>query len=247
MQHCLFLLLITVLISPIARGELPTQIVTQRVTPAEAMGGGESAMPVGLISDMMVLGNWNYSGDFSNGGAVWSFKRVGSDWVQVQKITPPGAAANQAFGWSLAVEEQVDTGEAWLAVGAPQTDSNGGAVHLYQRDGDSWIFEQTLSSEDQDSFGFDVDINVDIHIGMEVFQWDLVVGAPSYTFAGNGFNTGTIFVSFLNSLGLWTQGAIPLGADELTGNNPQHGNSVALDGDVIIAGGPALQEGFEDP
>jgi hypothetical protein len=69
-------------------------------------------MPVGLISDMMVVGNHTDSDLFNNAGAVWSFKWNGTDWVQVQKITPPSAAANMWFGWSLAVEEQVDTGEA---------------------------------------------------------------------------------------------------------------------------------------
>jgi hypothetical protein len=82
---------------------------------------------------------------------------------------------------------------------------------------------------------------VDIAIGQEEFQWDLAVGAPSYRFEGNGSNTGTVFMSTLNSLGLWTPGAIPLGADELAGINPQYGRSVALDGDVVIAGGPSMQ------
>lgn len=50
-----------------------------------------------------------------------------------------------------------------------------------------------------------------------------------------------MFFSFLNNLGLWTPGGIPLGAETLPGNNPQYGRSVAIDGDVIIAGGPTLQ------
>ena len=198
-------------------------------------------MPVGVISDLMVVGNWNDSDLANNAGAVWSFKWNGVDWVEQQKITPPGAEANMAFGWSLAVDEQVDTGEAWLAVGAPQTNSNRGAVHLYERVGDNWDFRQTLTTEDQDFYGFDVDINVDIRAGQAEFQWDLVAGAPSYRFDGNGFNTGTVFVSTLNNLNEWTPGAIPLGAETLPGNNPQYGRSVALDGDVIIAGGPSLQ------
>lgn len=241
MQLKLIFLLATVLVSPAVLAQLSTQVVSSRVSPDEPMGGGDSAMPVGLISDMMVVGNWNHSSDFLNGGAVWSFKWNGSDWVQVQKITPPGAAANMAFGWSLAVEEQVDTGEAWLVVGAPWTDNNVGAVHLYQRDGDSWVYKQTLSTPGRDFYGFDVDINVDIPIGMEDYQWDLAVGAPSHKFESNPSNTGTVFASSLNSLGLWTQGAIPLGADALTGVNPQYGRSVALDGDVIIAGAPSAR------
>lgn len=235
------MLFISVLISPSLLAQLPTQVVSNRVAPDEPMGGGESAMPVGLISDMMVLGHWAYSDEFINAGVVWSFKWTGSDWAQVQKITPPDAAANNGFGWSLAVEEQVDTGEAWLAIGAPYTDGNKGAVHLYLRDGDSWVFKQTLTTPGNDFYGFDVDINVDIPIEMEEYQWDLAVGAPSHKFDGNPSNTGTVFASSLNSLGLWTPGAIPLGAETLAGVNPQYGRSVALDGDVIIAGAPSMR------
>lgn len=235
------LLLFAALLSAPAWAQLPTTIANNRVTPDEPFAGGESAMPVGVISDIMVVGNWADDDLANNAGAVWSFKWNGVEWAQEQKITPPNPAANMAFGWSLAVEEQVDSGEAWLAVGAPQTNTNEGAVHLYERVGDTWTFRQTLTTEDQDSYGFDVDINVDIRTGNEEPQWDLVAGAPAYRFDGNAFNTGTVFTSTLNDLNLWTPGAIPLGAETLPGNNPQYGRSVALDGDVIIAGGPALQ------
>lgn len=171
-QVGLFLLFFSII--NVAWAQLPTVEISNRVEASEPFSGGDAAMPVGVISDLMVVGNWNDSDIANNAGAVWSFKWDGLNWVEQQKITPPDAAANMAFGWSLAVEEQVDTGEAWLAVGAPQTNSNRGAVHLYERVGDDWVFRQTLTTEEQDFYGFDVDINVDIPAGQSEPQWDLV-------------------------------------------------------------------------
>lgn len=227
-----------ILLSAPAWSQLPEQTVSSRVTADEPIFNGGPSMPVGLISDMMVWGNFNDSEIVDSGGAVWSFKWDGMKWVQVQKITPPNPVKGDWFGWSLAVEEQVDTGEAWLVVGAHKTDSESGAVHLYQREGDLWVFKQTLTAPGVNWYGYDVDINVDIAAGQDDFQWDLVAGAPLHRFAGNTSNTGTVFVSTLNALGLWTPGAIPLGAETLPVNNSLFGHSVALDGDVIIAGGP---------
>jgi hypothetical protein len=89
-----------------------------------------------------------------------------------------------------------------LAVGAHQTNGYQGAVHLYKRDGDNWVFKQTLTTVGIDWYGYDVDINVDIPAGEAVYQWDLVVGAPSHRFDPNAHDTGTVFVSSLNNLGL---------------------------------------------
>lgn len=232
--------IVLILLLTNAWAQLPTHEVSNRVAASDPISGAGSAMPVGLISDLMVVGDYADDEAGTGVGAVFSFKWNGSDWVEVQKIIPPNPQDGMWFGWSLSVDEQVDSGEAWLAVGAHRYAGNAGRVDLFERQGDLWVYKQTLENPGANFYGFDLDINVDIAPGQVIWQWDLVVGAPAHRFIPNSHNTGTVFVSMLNSLGLWTQGAIPLGAETFEGVNPQYGRSVALDGDVIIAGAPSL-------
>ncbi|MFK7957327.1 MAG: hypothetical protein AB8B96_14615 [Lysobacterales bacterium] len=217
-----------------------TQQLGGRVLADEQWRGNQASMPVGLISDMMVVGTSTEDEAGVGAGAVWSFKRVNGQWVQMQKILPENPQNSQAFGWSLSVDEQIDTGEAWLAVGSPRADGFFGRVDLYQRAGDTWEYVQTLSGDRPSQFGFDVAINVDIPIGQPDFSWTVGIGAPGYRFDTNTFGTGAVHVSNLNSLNLWTPPAVPLGLDAAT--TPLFtgiGTSVALDGDMLVAGAPS--------
>jgi hypothetical protein len=215
------------------------QTLEDRIVADENWVYNEAAMPVGLISDMMLVGIPNDSEAAASAGAVWVFKREGGQWVQKQKILPVDPLMGMHFGWSLSVEEQIDTGEAWLVVGAPHTNTSEGRVYLFERSGDTWVHNTYLTTDQSDFYGFDVDINVDIPIGQEEFQWTMVAGAPSYRFDGKQHNTGTVFISSRSGSGNWPPGAIPLGADTITSVNPQVGRAVAIDGDVVIAGAPS--------
>lgn len=209
-----------------------------RVTADEPWQNNEEAMPVGLISDLMVVGipkDTEAAG--SSTGAVFSFKREGKRWVQQQKILPENPQQGMRFGYSLSVEEQIDTGEAWLVVGARTYNDFEGRVDFYQRSGDNWVYHSSLENSENDFLGWDVDINVDIPVGQEDPEWTAAIGAPSYRFEGKSSNTGAVFISYLNGQN-WTPPAIPLNSDSVVGNNPGVGTSVAIDGDVIIAGAP---------
>lgn len=239
MTRMLFLAAVLSLAPRVALTQMQT--IEQRLTGSDPWHRNESFMPVGLISDMLVVGIPNDSESANGAGAVFVFKRNGQNWTEVQKILSPAAQVNGRFGWSLSVDEQVDTGEAWLAVGTPFEDASVGQVHLYARDGDTWVHQQSLTSEEADSFGHDVAINVDIPIGQKDWQWTLAIGAPAYRFDGKAFNTGAVFTSFLTA-DVWSGGAIPLGLEAAaTANNSQIGYSVALDGDTLIAGAPTQQ------
>jgi hypothetical protein len=177
-----------------------------------------------------------------NTGAVWVFKRVGQQWLQTQKILPVNPINGMRFGWSLSVEEQIDSGEAWLAVGNPKFNSAKGRVDMYERVGDTWVFHTTLTLPDGlngNFFGEDVSINVDIPLDEVDYLWTVAIGVPTFTHAGNAFSTGAVFISNLNSLNNWTPPGMPLGdVPGIEYQNAQIGASVAIDGDVIIAGVP---------
>lgn len=212
-----------------------------KVLADEPWTGNEAAMPVGLISDMMLVGTPGDGEAGSLAGAVWAFKRVGQQWVQTQKILPTNPENGMRFGWSLSVDEQVDSGEAWMAVGAPQFD-NKGRVDMYKRVGDTWVYHSTLSIPDPSNgaiLGEDVSINVDIPLDEEEYLWTVAMGARGYKHAANIFSTGAVFISNLNNLEEWSVPGLPLGdIPGVEAQNIQIGSSVALDGDVIVAGAP---------
>jgi hypothetical protein len=208
---------------------------------ADETWGGNVEMPVGLISDMMVVGIQSEDEAGLLAGAVWVFKRVGQQWVQTQKILPTSPMNNMRFGRSLSIEQQIDTGEAWMAVGAP-TFNNKGRVDMYRRVGDTWVYHSSLSLPDGltgSLFGQDVSINVDIPIDEEDPLWTVAIGMPGFIYTGESTSKGAVFISNLNSLDNWTIPGMPLattpGSDA---NLAQIGNSVAIDGDVIVAGAP---------
>jgi len=239
-----YALLVLLWMLPLTLGADGPAVATMegKVLADEPWGSNESAMPIGLIGDMMIVGTSTDGEAGILAGAVWVFKRVGQQWVQTQKILPTNPLNSMRFGWSLSVEEQIDTGEAWLAVGAPQHDNVQGRVDMYKRVVDTWEFQSTLSLPEGltgSLFGQDVSINVDIPLNEVDYLWTVAIGVPSFTHEVNGFPTGAVFISNLNSLDNWTPPAMPLGdAPGADAQSAQIGAAVAIDGDVIIAGAP---------
>ena len=245
MHQCLRLLLIAVAVSvaaPAAAEPEPTpKVLAKRVVGDEPWRSNEFRMPVGLISDLMVVGTPADTERGVLGGAVFVFKSNGNDWIQVQKILPPAPSAGFQFGFALSIEEQIDSGEAWLAVGAPAKDN--GRVYLYKREGDAFTFKQVLTGVNfGDFFGHSVAINVDIPTNQEDQRWTLVVGATQFKHDIRPRQTGAVFISNLGAGDSWGPPGLPLSAAE---NSPDIatniGFSVALDGDVLITGAPNQQ------
>jgi hypothetical protein len=225
----------------LAELEPTPKVLAKRIVGNEPLRSTGVRMPVGVVSDLMVVGT---PGDVESGGlagAAFVFRIDGNDWVQVQKLVPPAPADGYQFGFSLSIEEQIDSGEVWLAVGAPASGS--GRVYLYKRNGNTFDFKQLLEGESPgDFFGYSVAINVDIPLNQEAPQWTLAVGAPTYMHDTRLTVTGTVFISARLAGDSWTQPALPIGAADFAPDQPARvGHSVALDGDRFIAGAPNLR------
>ncbi len=118
----------------------------------------------------------------SSAGAAYVFERVGSNWIERQKLRANDGAADHRFGISASI-----MGDR-IAVGA--VDANGkqngaGAVYVFERTGSTWTFATKLIASDGktgDRFGSCCAVN-----GNQVS-----VGAPNatvngFTFAGKGY------------------------------------------------------------
>ena len=75
-------------------------------------------------------------------GAVYTFAKSGTQWVEQQKIRPKGYGQNEIAGCSVAVD-----GGA-LAFGAPNEPQTPGFVHLATRSGSTWLQHLKISSND---------------------------------------------------------------------------------------------------
>jgi hypothetical protein len=147
-------------------------------------------------------------------GAAYVFTRTGTTWMQEAKLVAADPAANDYFGYSVAVAG--DT----AVVGAFGKDSQG-AAYVFTRTGTTWTQEAKLTAEDaaaNDFFGYSVALEGDT----------AVAGANDKSSA-----QGAAYV-FTRTGTTWTQEAKLTAADAASGD--QFGNSVALAGDTVVAG-----------
>ena len=166
----------------------------------------------------------------SDAGAVY----ITIDGKGEVKLTAPTPAANEQYGYSVAL--QGDT----LVVGSNAANGNPGKVYVYSRPADGWTatlgtpVELTAGGTNPtDGFGKAVAIDGNT----------IVVGAPTHNIPGQGVfpiptPLGGIAYVFTKSEGAW--GATPAANLEVEGRSAAAamGSSVAVIGDTVLVGAP---------
>ncbi len=169
---------------------------------------------VAVAGDTAVSGAYNHN---SQRGAAYAFTRTGITWTEQAKLTASDAAANDHFGFSVAL-----AGDTAL-VGANEKSSLRGAAYVFTRSGATWTQQAKLvpaDAADVDLFGVSVALDGDTAIvgaeGKDSFQ------GVAYVFT----RTGTT----------WTQLAMLVAADAAASD--RFGNRVAVAGDTAVVGAP---------
>lgn len=170
-----------------------------------------------------------------NRGAAYVYVRSGSTWSQQQKLISSDGAANDQFGYSVAVSG--DT----AAVGMlNEQDLLGtrsrGFVYIFQRTGTTWAQTQVLMPTDHtagDAFGSSIALENDT----------LVIGARSKA-NGTTLFVGAAYVFTRPAGGAFTQQAKLSPSDVVLGEF--FGHSVGVSGDNAIVGAVGLA-GFSNP
>lgn len=110
------------------------------------------------------------SNTLQEAGAVYVFKRTGTNWAQTAKIIAKDRATNSQFGNAIA------TNGDYLIIGAyfDASDAEGmnpqnraGSAYIFKRTGSTWTQEVKFTAKDRlahDQFGISVDINDDYAI-----------------------------------------------------------------------------------
>jgi uncharacterized protein (DUF2345 family) len=193
----------------------------RKTTAADGAVNDQSGKSVAISGDTLVVGAF---GDDSARGAAYVFARNwgGADnWGQVQKLAASDGAADDWFGFSVAISG--DT----VVVGARGDDSYKGAAYVFARNwggADNWGQVKKLTASDgvaNDYFGWAVAISGDT----------VVVGA----YGDDGFR-GAAYVFARNRGGAdqWGQVTKLVAADWAVWDC--FGMSVAVSGDAIVVG-----------
>jgi hypothetical protein len=170
---------------------------------------GDTAL-VGAYADDIAAG--------ANAGSAYVFTRSGSSWSQQAKLTAGDGAADDWFGYSVAL-----SGDTAL-VGAYQDDiaagTNAGSAYVFTRSGSSWSQQAKLTTSDGaafDSLGYSVALSGDTAL----------VGAYIDDSAGSAY-------VFTRSGSSWSQQAKLTAGDGAA--DDRFGYSVALSGDTALVG-----------
>lgn len=160
-------------------------------------------------------------GSAKNAGMVHVYSRVGGVWTSSAPLIAGDLQAQQSFGSAIAKYGPT------IAVGAKSEDraggANAGAAYVFEFDGATWNQQTKLVAPDgssDDFFGSSVAIDADT----------LVLGAPLNAPAQTG-PSGAIYV-FRKASGTWGQEA------KITAFTTRLAQSLAIDGDTMVAGAP---------
>ncbi|NOT01132.1 MAG: hypothetical protein HOP29_10940 [Phycisphaerales bacterium] len=176
---------------------------------------------VSLDGDSMIVGAPLDNDAGTDSGSAYVFVRSGGVWTQEAKITANDAAANDQFGYRVAI-----SGDTVL-VGAVQDGDagmNSGSAYVFVRADGSWTQQQKLTASDAaaaDTFGISVAVDGDT----------AVVGAYNHGHAG--MYAGAAYV-FVRSAGVWTQQAELNAVDAQP--NQRFGRSVSINGGTVAVG-----------
>ncbi len=181
---------------------------------------------VGIHGDSAIVGA-PYIEDSGRGWARIYIRAADETWNSDGWILPTGLPGDARFGYSVAI------GDNFAVIGAPYDDFDGknqaGAVYVYKREGDAWVFDVALHSNAPQvyaKFGKAVAINGDY----------LVVGVPDEGYSGLD---GVVYVFQHKETG-WGEPMRIMASDgeEESG----FGTSVAMDGATLVIGAPYKDE-----
>ena len=198
-----------------------TIVHTQRLQYGDFSFVGRFGESVALGEHLAVIGTPNRGLGGQNFGSVVLYERGETEWEFLQELQADDQQAQDVFGSSVAVDGD------WMLVGAPREDdgaSNSGAVYVFRREGGEWTEVQRLKAPTplaDDLFGESVSISGGV----------AVVGTSHNDERGLG--AGTVYVFTYN-------GAEWAFTEQLFASDGEAGDdlakSVAIDGDVIVAG-----------
>ena len=206
----------------------PASIMPTTRLASDGVAGDNFGFSVAISGDYALVGaSGKTIGSNSFQGAAYVFVRSGSSWTQRAKLTASDGAADDRFGFSVAISGD------YALVGAHDktigSNAGQGAAYVFVRSGNSWNEQQILTATDgaaNDSFGVSVAISGDYAL----------VGAHNKTIGSTRYQ-GAAYLFRRNGT-TWPQ------LRAITDNSPANtlnGHSVAISNGSFIIGGYLFQ------
>jgi hypothetical protein len=173
-------------------------------------------------------------------GSVYMFEKVGSTWIQTQKLVQSDTLADTIFGTKLALSDDGTT----LAVAAAHHDNptgsstqgDAGAAYIFDKaQNGTWSQTQKIYPSDgaaNEHFGYGIDISGDGTV--------VAVGQSSADGVGTGAaGLGAVYV-YVKSGGAWsaTQTQKIVSTDNASGDAFGHDVALSQNGDRLLVGAP---------
>jgi len=202
----------------------------RKLIASDVSGGDEFGRSVAVSGDLAIVGAFQNNDDGLDSGSAYIFARNegGTDnWGEVTKLTASDATAGDKFGVSVSISGDL------VIVGASQNDDDGadsGSAYIFARNEgglDNWGEVTKLTATDAfagDFFGGSVSISGDVAI----------VGA--YLDNDDGTDSGSAYIFARNKGGTDNWGEVRKLTGSDAGADDQFGRSVAVSGDIAIAG-----------
>ncbi|MCP4750803.1 MAG: DUF1566 domain-containing protein, partial [Proteobacteria bacterium] len=186
-------------------------------------------------------------------GAVYVYKRTGTDWAQEAYIKAANANPSDNFGASVDIDG--DT----IVVGAPGEDSsdititngttasadqssvNSGAVYVYKRTDTTWAQEayiKAANNDSEDRFGHSVAINVDTIVASSVIEGSnetTITNGTTASADNSNASSGAVYVYFRTGTD-WAQEAYIKADNSEAGD--EFGHALDISGPEMVVGVP---------
>ncbi len=202
----------------------------RRLVADDADNENSFGVSVSVAGDWLVVGApWDEVNGQSKAGSAYVFRRSGGVWTAFDKLTADPVAADDNFGFSVAValEGAVNPGYAYVVVGAPRRHVDTGIAHAFVFDCDvsaACELSATLAGNHAgDKFGYSVATN-----GTSV-----AVGRPDEDHAG-GSSAGSVHYLDLSVPGPGSPQIVAYDAAP----DDMFGTSVSVSGSKLFVGSP---------
>jgi hypothetical protein len=206
--------------------------VLKRVIGSDSVAGDQFGFAVGLSSNTLVVGAPTATVSSKSSGVAYVFTNVYVNATQAIKLVPGDGANGDQFGQAIAIHG--DT----IVVGAYLNTSSGtnkaGSAYVYGRNqggNNNWGLVKKLAPTDganADFFGISVAINVDT----------IAIGSQANNPGNNTNRAGAVYSYDRNAGGPNNWGLTKKLAATDGASNDGLGHSVAVSGNLIVAGAP---------
>ncbi|MEE2789569.1 MAG: DUF4215 domain-containing protein [Myxococcota bacterium] len=204
---------------------------TAKLTADDGGAGDRFGWSVAIDDGEAVIGARHADDLGVRSGAVYAVTHRDGAWTEQTKLLAVDGAANDEFGWSVAISEKT------ILVGAPGDGDGGnrsGAAYVFTRTDGVWIQSAKLTPRDgetNDHFGYSVALDGDV----------AVVGA--YGEDASGLDSGAVYLFTRGDDG-WTETSKLVAVDGA--EDDWFGFSVSISGQTVLIGARNVDDQGQD-